>query len=82
MPVETRAQLAARYFKAVVEASPLNPGLLEVEVRELGVDGEGAEGILVQRGGWWEEDSGKMASGLGPEGRQRVLEKERGRIDL
>jgi hypothetical protein len=70
MPVETRAQLAVRYL-AVVEAGPL----LEEESMSVGADEPQEEEILAQRGGWWEEDCDRMASGAGPKGRQRFLGK-------
>jgi hypothetical protein len=71
MPVETRAQLAVRYL-AVVEAGPL----LGEESRSEGADEPREEGIPAQRGGWWEEDCNRMASGAGLEGRQRFLGKK------
>jgi hypothetical protein len=75
MPVETRAQLTARYL-AVVEAVPLGAGLTEAEDRRLEVDGAAAEETQVQLGGWWEEELSEMASGLGTEGRQRFSGKK------
>jgi hypothetical protein len=71
MPVETRAQLAVRYL-AVVEAGPLS----EEESDSLGADELQDEGIPVQRGGWWEEDCDRMASGAGPDGRHRFSGKK------
>jgi hypothetical protein len=71
MPVETRAQLAVRYL-AVVEAGPL----LEEESDPLSAEEPQGEEIPVQRGGWWEEDCDRMASGAGPDGRLRFLGKK------
>jgi hypothetical protein len=70
MPVETRAQLAARYM-AVVEAVPLGTRFPEVEDGELEAGGVETEEVQTQRGGWWEEELVEMASGSGTEGRQR-----------
>jgi hypothetical protein len=69
MPVETRAQLADRY-RAVFEAVPQGAELAE-EDRGLDVDESGAEGTQWQVGWSKEQESGKMASGMGAEGRLR-----------
>jgi hypothetical protein len=75
MPVETRAQLTARYLD-VVEAAPLGTGLLADEDRDLGVAEPATEGTLLQQRGWWEEEASVMASGVGTEGRQRFSGKK------
>jgi hypothetical protein len=75
MPVETRAQLTARYLE-VVEAAPLGTGLLAAEDRDLGVAEPATEGTLLQQRGWWEEEASVMASGVGTEGRQRFSGKK------
>jgi hypothetical protein len=74
MPVETRAQLADRY-RAVFEAVPQGAELAEDD-RGLDVDESGAEGTQWQVGWWKEQESGKMASGMGAEGRQRFSGKK------
>jgi hypothetical protein len=68
MPVETRAQLTARYLE-VVEAAPLGTGLRIAEEWDPWVVEPTAEGTLLQRRGWWEEEVSAMASGSGAEGR-------------
>jgi hypothetical protein len=75
MPVETMAQLVARY-RAVVEAELLGNEAAEAEIRASIADGLGEEETLVQRSGWWEEDCDGMALGAGPEGRLRFLGKK------
>jgi hypothetical protein len=75
MPVETRAQLTARYL-VVVEAVPLGARLPEVEDGELEADGLEVEEEWAQRGGWWEEELAEMASGSEMEGRQRFSGKK------
>jgi hypothetical protein len=76
MPVETRAQLTARYLAVVLEALPVGTGLPEVEDGELEADGVEAEEARAQRVGWWEEELAEMASGSGTEGRQRFSGKK------
>jgi hypothetical protein len=75
MPVETRAQLTARYLE-VVRAAPLGTGLLTAEDWDLEVAGSAPDEVPLQRGGWWEEEASSMASGTGAEGRQRFSGKK------
>jgi hypothetical protein len=75
MPVETRAQLTARYL-AVVEAEPVGTGASAVEDRERVADEAAAEETPVQQVGWWEEELVEMASGSGTEGRLRFSGKK------
>jgi hypothetical protein len=75
MPVETRAQLTARYLE-VVKAAPLGTGLLAAEDWDLGAVESAPDEVQLQRGGWWEEEASGMASGAGTEGRQRFSGKK------
>jgi hypothetical protein len=75
MPIETRRQLAVRYL-AVVKAEPRGAGLPGVEAGASVADGPGRGEALVQRSGWWEEDSDGMASEASPDGLLRFSGKK------